>query len=278
MERIGASKQGEGMQDKTVSTSSDLYRACAVLFGTDANLSGDFLKYLKASRLKRAYRKRAFETHPDRATALAETPLSLAERFREVNLAYNQLNTFLEYPWRYSNSGSAGHRVHQHESARRRQRTYESHDQRRTGSGAHRSRHQGMSEHLWQAGLPKKQLLLGRFLYYSGIISMRSLIEAIVWQKSKRPMVGNIAVRWDWLDQNDVRSIVSMRRRGEKFCECALRCGYISSYQLTILLARQRMLQPLIGGFFIDRKIIVPHEMERIVEQFHTHNRKHWRR
>ncbi|MGA3209087.1 MAG: J domain-containing protein [Syntrophales bacterium] len=266
------------MQDKTASTSSDLYRACNILFGTDANVSGDFLKYLKASRLKRAYRKRAFETHPDRATALAESPLSLAERFREVNLAYNQLNTFLECAWRYSHSGCVAHRAHDYESARRRQRTHESHDQRRTGSSAHRSRYQGVSEHLWQGGLPRKQLLLGRFLYYSGIISMKNLIEAIVWQKSKRPMVGNIAVRWDWLDQNDIRSIISMRRTGEKFCECALRCGYISSYQLTILLARQRMLQPLIGSFFIDRKIIAPHEMERIVEQFHTHNRKHWHR
>ncbi len=265
------------MQDKTASTSSDLHRACTVLFGTDANCSGDFLKCLKAAGLKRAYRKRAFETHPDRATALAESPSSLTERFREVTLAYNQLNTFLEYPWRYSHSGYATHWSHEHESVKKRQRTYEAHDQRRTGSSAHRSRYQGMSEHLWQGGLPRKQLLLGRFLYYSGVISMTSLIEAIVWQKSKRPMVGKIAVRWDWLDQNDIRSIISMRRSGEKFCECALRCGYISSYQRTILLARQRMLQPLIGSFFVDRSIITSHEMERIVEQFYTHNRKHWR-
>ncbi|MGZ6240679.1 MAG: J domain-containing protein [Syntrophales bacterium] len=266
------------MQDTTASTSSDLYKACTVLFGTDANISGDFLKCLKASRLKRAYRKRALETHPDRATALAESPLSLTERFREVNFAYNQLNTFLEYPWRYSHSGYAGRRSHEHESVRRKQKAFESHDHRRMGSGAHRSRYQGMSEHLWQGGLPRKQLLLGRFLYYSGIISMKSLIEAIVWQKGKRPMVGNIALRWDWLDQDDVLSIISMRRRGEKFCECALRCGYISSYQRTILLARQRMLQPLIGSFFTDRKIIAPQEMERIAEQFHTHNREHWRK
>jgi hypothetical protein len=38
------------------------------------------------------------------------------------------------------------------------------------------------------------------------------------------------------------------------------------------------MLQPLIGSFFVDRRIITPQEMERIVEQFHTHNRKYWRR
>jgi hypothetical protein len=266
------------MQDKTASTSSDLYKACTVLFGADANLSEDFLKYLEAARVKRAFRKKAFETHPDRATALAESPSSLAERFREVTLAYDQLNTFLEDPWRYSPGGHAAHRANERDSARKRQRTHETHDQRRTGGSAHRSRYQGMSEHLWQGGLPRKQLLLGRFLYYSGVISMKSLIEAIVWQKSKRPMVGNIAVRWDWLNQNDILSIISMRRRGEKFCECALRCGYISSYQLTILLARQRMLQPLIGSFFVDRRMIAPHEMERIVEQFNTHNRKHWHR
>jgi DnaJ domain len=265
------------MQVKTAPSSSDLCRACAVLFGTDADVAGDLLKCLKAPKLKRAYRKRALETHPDRAAALAESSLSLEERFREVNLAYNQLNTFLEYPWRYSNSGNMALRAHDYESARRRRRSYE-YDQRRTGSGAHRSRYQGVCEHLWQGGLPQKQHLLGRFLYYSGIISMKSLIEAIVWQKNKRPMVGNIAVRWDWLDQSDVLSIISLRRRGEKFCECALRCGYISSNQLTILLARQRMLQPLIGTFFVDRKIITSHEMERIVEQFHTHNKKHWRR
>jgi len=194
-----------------------------------------------------------------------------------VNLAYNQLSTFLEYPWRYSSSGNLALRAHDYESARRRRRLYE-HEQRRAGSGAHRNRYQGVSEHLWQGGLPKKQLLLGRFLYYSGIISMKSLIETIVWQKNKRPMVGNIALRWDWLDQSDVLSILSSRRRGEKFCECALRCGYISRDQLTILRARQRILQPLIGSFFVERKIITPHEMERIVEQFHTHNRKHSRR
>lgn len=266
------------MQDKTAPTSSDLYKACTVLFGTDANVSSDFLKCLKASRLKRAYRKRALETHPDRATALAESSLSLEERFREVNHAYNQLNAFLEYPWRSSHSGYAAQRAHEHESARRKQGTYEAQDQRRPGSSFHRGRYRGLSEHLWQGGLPRKQLLLGRFLYYSGIISMKSLVEAIVWQKGERPMVGNIAMRWDWLDQNDIRSIISMRRTGEKFCECALRCGYISRYQLNLLLARQKMLQPLIGSFFVDRKIITSHEMERIVEQFHTHNRKHWPR
>ena len=70
-----------------------------------------------------------------------------------------------------------------------------------------------MSEHLWQGGLPRKQLLLGRFLYYSGVISMTSLIEAIVWQKSKRPMVGKIAVRWDWLDQTISGQLFSDERR-----------------------------------------------------------------
>jgi len=47
------------MQVKTAPTSSDLHKACVVLFGTDADVSGDLLKSLKALSLKRAYRKRA---------------------------------------------------------------------------------------------------------------------------------------------------------------------------------------------------------------------------
>ena len=255
------------MQQRAVSISPDLYRAYAVLFGNDANAAADILKYLKASSLKKAYRKKAFETHPDRAAALAKSPLSLEERFREVNLAYNQLNSFLEYPWRYPGGMHPNRRAHA--PARRRQRTH---------SAAEHNRHQGMTEHLWQGGLPKKRLLFGRFLYYSGIISMKSLIAAIVWQRNERPMVGSIAMGWDWLDRNDVRSIIALRRAGEKFCACALRCGYISGYQRDILLARQKMLQPKIGRFFVDNGIVAADEMKRIVEQFHAHNRKHRRR
>jgi hypothetical protein len=98
-----------------------------------------------------------------------------------------------------------------------------------------------------------------------------------VWQKRQRPMIGSIAVQWDWLSQDDIRSILTLRNPGEKFCECALRCGYIRSYQQSLLLVRQQMLQPRIGSFFVNQNIVTPLEMEYIVDQMRLHNRKYWR-
>ena len=265
------------MQENEFITTRDLFAACSVLFGTDINVSTDFLKYLHTSGLKAAYRKRALETHPDRSALLAESEVSLEERFKELNLAYERLNSFIKYPWKYPHRIHAVHKNTEPGSAGRKRRTYEAHDQRRQRNNIHEGYSHCMSDHFWRGNLPGKKLLIGRFLYYSGIISMRSLIEAIVWQKRQRPLVGKIAAHWNWLDQDDIRSILTRRIPGEMFCESALRCGYINLHQLRLLLWRQRMLQPRIGGFFISQNIVTPREMEHIVAQLRTHNRKYWR-
>jgi hypothetical protein len=274
LEESKGSKQGEKMQETAVSTPRDLFNACSVLFGTDVTVSADFLKYLKVPGLKAAYRKRAFETHPDRAAALAEPALSLEERFKEVTLAYDQLSAFIESPRKYSLWNYSFQRTAKPDSTGRNRRT---HDHKSPGNDYRHSRSHGLREHFWQGNLPKTKLFLGRYLYYGRIISMRSLIEAIVWQKRQRPMVGSIAAQWDWLTQDDIRSILTLRNPGEKFCECALRCGYIRSYQQSLLLVRQQMLQPRIGSFFINLNIVTPLEMEYIVDQMRLHNRKYWR-
>jgi len=265
------------MQDNVVSARKDLFNACSVLFGSEAAVSANFLKYLRVPGLKEAYRKRALETHPDRAATLAEPASSLEERFKEVTLAYERLSTFIESPWKHSLWNPAVRKTAKADSAARNRRTHDGQGQRSPGNDYRRSRSYGLREHFWQGNLPKTKLLLGRFLYYNRIISMRSLIEAIVWQKRQRPTVGSIAVQWDWLTQDDIRSMLNMRNPGEKFCECALRCGHISSYQQSLLLVRQQMLQPRIGNYFIDQNIVTPQEMEYIVDQLRLHNRKYWR-
>jgi hypothetical protein len=270
-------ERGEKMQENLVPTKRDLFNACSVLFGTNVNVSVDFLKYLQASGLKEAYRKKAFETHPDRASLLAESSLSLEERFKEVNLAYEKLITFIESPRKYSLRDHTLRRTAEPHATGRKQRIHEAQTQRRSGNTGHQSSSRGLSENYWQGQLPGKKLLFGRFLYYRGIISMRSLIEAIVWQKGQRPMIGSIAIHWDWLAKNDLYTVLARRKPGEKFCECALRCGYINPYQLNVLLWRQRMLQPRIGSFFVNRNIVTPREIEHNIAQLRAHNIKYWR-
>ncbi len=55
------------------------------------NASIDFLNYLQTGDLKTAYRKRALETHPDRALALGVHEGIMNEKFKEVKVAYEML-------------------------------------------------------------------------------------------------------------------------------------------------------------------------------------------
>lgn len=83
-------------------SSSQLFRACHVLFGSGIDVSDDFLRYLRMPGLKAAYRDRALATHPDRAAVLACLPADLEERFKGVNTAYRSLHNYLENPWRFN--------------------------------------------------------------------------------------------------------------------------------------------------------------------------------
>jgi hypothetical protein len=123
--------------------------------------------------------------------------------------------------------------------------------------------------------VPKRELLFGQYIYYYGHISYRQLIDAIVWQKFRRPLAGKIAVRWGWLDEGDVRQILMERQRGEKFGETALRVGYLTSHRLRIILVRQRMLQPRIGNYFVEKRILPIWLVETMAEQLRRHNRQY---
>ena len=50
----------------TVVAEEELYRSCRIIFGRDLKVSPDFLQYLQLSGIKKAYRKKALEFHPDR--------------------------------------------------------------------------------------------------------------------------------------------------------------------------------------------------------------------
>jgi hypothetical protein len=56
----------------TVVAEHELYRACKIIFGPDLTVSRKFLGYLQKSGVKRAFRKRVLETHPDRCVGRGE--------------------------------------------------------------------------------------------------------------------------------------------------------------------------------------------------------------
>ena len=62
----------------------DLLKACQILFNTDIRMaSSDFFLNIDTKILKNAYRKKAFETHPDRSRILGENEDQMIRKFKD---------------------------------------------------------------------------------------------------------------------------------------------------------------------------------------------------
>lgn len=238
---------------------ADIFKAYNLLFGPDAEISAGFLRHLQPSLLKAAYKKKALETHPDRSKALGEVEAEMNGRFIQVTLAYEKLNSVMR-----------GDRIPV--------LTAEIGNQRRSKNRTGRpNKEKSLSDHFYKGCPPKYKLLIGQFLYYSGIISWRTLIEAITWQKRQRPPIGQIALKWGILSSYDIKRILTERSMEQsykkKFGEYAWRRGYITSFELMAILGKQRRLQPPIGQYFIEQGILCVREIENMVEKLWIHNR-----
>ncbi len=256
------------MQIETELRTSRLYNACHVLFGSEIDVSVDFLRYLQIPGLKAIYRRKALETHPDRAIALARPAIALEEQFKQINAAYQELHDYLENPMRFKLIDDGSRK-------RPNQTPHKMHTSSGTQSRQAYSKSEGFQRQFYKGTLPKRELLFGQYIYYYGYISYRQLIDAIIWQRIQRPLIGNIAIRWEWLYEDDVREILKRRSWGEKFGESALRGGYLTTDEIRIILGRQRILQPRIGKYFVERRILTSSLVEKMAEGFRHHNRQY---
>jgi len=254
-------KRGTGLQKSEIHA-TDLFEACHVLFGKQTDVSVQFLNHsLQMSGLKAAYRKRARETHPDRALSLAVESRILEEQFKEVQSAFERLRLYLENPSRF--------------------RLIEG-NPRRTASPApgeeppfrkRASRKRDpVQDYVHTGPIPGGRLLFGRYLYYTGMITHRILVDAVVWQQRQRPPVGMIACGWGWLERGDILVILKRRRSGERFGECAVRLGYMDAGQLRRLTAWQKLLQPRFGDFFVRKGILTAGQIESLEMDHRRHN------
>ncbi len=225
-----------------------------LLFGLNDWYSIDLLKSLLPSELKSAYRKKAFETHPDRAKSLGKVQVEMDKRFREVITAYERLSTFIQ-----GNNVSV--------------LTCKSPTQKNSNKATTRQKaERKASSHFYKGYIPKRKLLIGQFLYYSGIISWITLSKAIVWQRKQRPLIGQIARNWGMLSTDDIKEILTGRSYKEYFGEYARRKGYITHFEFLALIGKQHKLQLPIGEYFIKQGIFSTNGMDRMIERLRIHN------
>jgi DnaJ domain len=254
----------------TQTTSSELFEACETIFGSDVNVSIEFLECLQPVGIKTAYRKRALETHPDRAKALGSFARDLNTKFIDVQQAYEKLLLFVE-----TNNGSTVNTPSFNYFKTRQAPAYKSPEKSSFTSSSKNTRpHKGGQkkttktkdtpiknakrhpDHFYTGSVPKGRLMIGQFLYYSGLISWRTLIEAICWQRRQRPQIGQIAIAWGLISSQDIIRILTDRTLNEKFGECALRIGYISNFEQMALVGKQRQLQRPLGEYFVKSGIL----------------------
>jgi hypothetical protein len=255
-------------------TESEVFSAMRLLFASDGRIDPALLQSIEQSQVKTAYRKKALETHPDRFPQCGgRHHAHCSKRFIEVTRAYETLNSYLD-------QRSRGFEFPRPEVKTRPnfRSSHQPHRRPARPSGPTRSRTSERSERSssrpsW-TGLPQRPLRIGEFLYHAGVISWRSLISALVWQRKQRPRLGEIAQKWQWLTEAQIIILLENRHLGERLGELMVRHKFINPFQLDVLIYHQRKLQQPIGHFFATQGLVTEAEIRRYLMRLRDHNHK----
>jgi DnaJ-like protein len=256
-------------------TLEDVVAAGRVLFGPTFVAEGPGWR----DALKTTYRRRAMETHPDRARAMGRTESDLAREFRKVAEAYRVLSALRAGPLPARAPPPAP-----------RPRAPAPPSPRPPGPAARRpepAAHAGPPPPRATAGprlrtgvrpqdLPRRRLRFAEYLYYSGRAPWTAFVDSIAWQRRQRPALGRIAVELGFLAAEDVAEILERRRLASEqrvpFGEYAVRLGYLTSFQLLATLGRQLRLQRRIGEFFVERGLLEAGDVDEVRRRIWRHN------
>lgn len=239
-------------------TESEVFRACRTLFGSELPLSRDFLQYLQPSGVRCAYRKKAKATHPDRfAIAASGTREKQQRLFQDLNQAHETILKFLKQREPIPTTSYF----------RSRSRT--------APARPAQPRHNRPSSKFYRGALPPRPLQFGLFLYYLGLIPFNAVIAAITWQRQQRPILGEIAKRWGWLNDDQVKRVLNHRNGGHKFGERAEQLGLLTAQQTRTMLYHQRSQQKQMGHYFIDQGFFNEETLQQLLLQLAEHNRNH---
>ncbi len=221
---------------------NELFEACRILFGADIVLSRDFLAYLREEGITSAFRKKAMEIHPDKALF---SGFSREECQQEFVLLQSARKTLCEYIISRQIPPQASQQTEPVE---------------RNGFP-------------FPVTLPERKLLFGRFLYHMGIIQWRQLIQALAWQKSGRPKIGELGVLQGYLERNSVGIILKSSGVNGSFGLTARKLGLLTGEEVRELLLRQKRQQKKIGQFFVENGVLSGVELDLLLDQWRKHNR-----
>ena len=222
-------------------------RALELVFGAKssyANLSA--FKSLDERALRSAYHQKAMHFHPDRAEVLGLDEKALGELFKRLHGAYGLLN-------RVKVDNSLLVRTSFHRPTTRPTET-ETHGR------------------FYRGGMPKTRLRFAQFLYYSGLIDWQSMINALTWQRTVRPKVGDIGRAYKYFDHSEVLTVIRETERSELFGIAALRLGIVNRHQLNVMIGKQLSLNCPIGRYFLEEGMFSQSDVDTLLARNRRHN------
>ncbi len=134
--------------------------------------------------------------------------------------------------------------------------------------------HNDFSEYYNNIFLPNIEMLFGQFLFHNNVISWKTLIEAIIWQRNQRPLFGQIAKNWKILSDDEIKKIIIGKNSTERIGDYALRNGFISLFEFMAIIGKQRSLQQPIGEYFINNGSISRTTLDAMIMKQRKHNLK----
>jgi hypothetical protein len=245
------------MSASAIGASSDILAACQVLFGPEVDVSHEFLAILHLNGVRDAFRRRARETHPDLHAANPEVQQRQAHLFHEVTTAYRRVSRYCERRLG-SEAQGAGCRPSAPSAT--------------APEAKAAPRRQQRPGHYFQGDLPRRRMIIGRYLYYRGVIPYHALIESLNWQRRQRPAIGQLARQWGWLDDLEVVHILAATKCPGRFGERAREMGFLSAYQVKLLLRAQQLRQRRLGEFFVDGGYLSQRRFEQVLAEMQQHN------
>lgn len=246
---------------------STLARACRILFGLQVSVNHIFLRYLRPSRVKTAFRKKALLTHPDRLVISDEkTRGEYTSFFIETKWAYEHLRNFCKHRDRGSLLFRGRDRVIQkpHRTLKKQYQQCKNRERPKTFDPSW----------YYTGQMPQRELLFGEFLFYSQIITWDEFIRTIFMQRKGRPCFGDIARRWNYLSEDNLETIISGKKYFELIGETASRMDIMNQLQVKSVLYYQRRIQRPIGQYFMEGGYVPGLLIDSYLQRFHNHNKR----
>ncbi|MBN1525943.1 MAG: J domain-containing protein [Spirochaetales bacterium] len=190
------------------------------------------------SLVKKIYRRKSMEYHPDRAHIMGVDENTCTEEFKKLNDAYRLLLPFIQ---------------------RFKPRFYYS---------PRNTPRQQTTNWANYTGTPKYRTRFCQFLRRKNLIDFKTVVDALCWQMNHRPRVGDIAQEHRFLSHKQLLVIFEKRQLGEKTLDAGVRLNLLDVSAQQKILSEQKKYHFPIGRYFIEKHIFTEKQLFALLLEF----------